>query len=74
MNTATLTPVSGSSLLAKDGWSDDSTVLTVQYHNGTVYEFRGLSPATRKAYEAAPSKGKYLKQFVETSIQGVKVG
>lgn len=68
-----LTPVSNSSLIAADGWNETHTTLAVRYHNGYVYEFRGLSPAIHAAYEKAPSKGSYLKRFIEVSIKGVRV-
>lgn len=73
MLTITLTPVTGSSLIAADGWSADHTTLAVQFHTGKTYEYRGLSPATRQAYEQAESKGKYLKRQIEPNIRGVEV-
>jgi hypothetical protein len=73
MNTITLTPVAGSSLIAADGWSEDKTTLRVRYHNNQEYDFNGLSFATHAAYEAAPSKGSYLKRQIEPNIRGVKV-
>lgn len=73
MSTITLTPVAGSSLIAADGWNDDETTLAVKYHNGRLFEFRGLSPAIHSAYETAESKGKYLKRSIETIVKGVEV-
>jgi KTSC domain len=68
-----LKPVSGSALIAKDGWSDDETVLRVEFKNGKQYEFRGLSPAMRDQYENAASKGVFLKRTIEVNIKGVLV-
>ncbi len=68
-----LTPVEGSSLIRADGWNEDDTVLIVKYHNGKTYRFSGLSAAVRKAYEAADSKGKYLRRSIEPLVKGVPV-
>lgn len=73
MTTITLSPVAGSSLIAADGWDEQKTTLAVKYHNGQVYEFRGLSPQTHDAYEAASSKGQYLKRSIEPNVRGVAV-
>ena len=74
MTTIALSPVSGSSLIAADGWDDQQTVLAVQFHGtGKTYEYRGLDPATHDAYEAAESKGKYLKRFIEPNVRGTQV-
>ncbi len=72
-NAIELHPVSGSSLIAEDGWDQGKTTLRVKYHNGQVYEFRGLSPATLDAYEIADSKGKFLKRVIEPNIKGIPV-
>ena len=71
--TPTLQPVTGSSLIAADHWNPDTQTLTVKYHSGSTYDFRGLSPETFEAYDRAESKGKYLKQFIEKNIKGVKI-
>lgn len=73
MNTITMRPVEGSSLLAADGWDANLTTLRVRYHNGQEFEFRGLDPGAYMRYENAPSKGKYLKNQIEPNIRGVKV-
>lgn len=72
-DTIELTPVTGSSLIAADGWDSHKATLRVRYHNGHVYDFNGLSFATHEAYESAPSKGSYLKRQIEPNIRGVKV-
>ncbi len=68
-----LTPVTGSSLILADGWSQDKTTLVVKFHNGLVYQFANLSPAIHTAYEGAESKGKFLKRTIEPMIKGVPV-
>lgn len=73
MTTIALTPVSGSSLIAADGWDADNSTLCVEFNGGKRYEYRGLSPDVRAAYEAAESKGKYLKWKIEPAIKGVEV-
>lgn len=73
MTQIALTPVPGSSLIAADGWDASETTLAVQYMNGQVYEFRGLSPQIHAAYEASDSKGKFLKRNIEPTIKGEKV-
>lgn len=74
MTTIKLSPVSGSSLIAEDGWNFDYTTLAVKFHGtGKVYEYRGLSPASHDAYESATSKGKYLKGFIEKFVKGEAV-
>ncbi len=65
--------VNGSSLIAADGWNEAGDVLTVKYHNNSIYEFHAISPDMRKAYEAAASKGQYLKRSIEPNIKGVRV-
>lgn len=72
MNDIPLSPVTGSSLIAADGWSPDSKTLRVQFHNGKKYDFHGLSPETKTAYEGAPSKGQYLKRSIEPNIKGTE--
>ena len=71
--TPTLQPVTGSSLIAADHWNPDTQTLTVKYHSGSTYEFRGLDPATVNAYKSAASKGQYLKRSIEPNIKGIRV-
>ena len=68
-----LTPVTGSSMIAADGWDAQTQTLAVRFVNGATYEYRGLSPAVYEAYSSAESKGSYLKKFVEKNVTGVKV-
>ena len=63
-----LTPVHGSALIAADGWSRDGSILRIQFQGGKTYTYTGLTPEVRKAYESAPSKGKYFSQHIKTNI------
>ena len=68
-----LTPVTGSSLIAADGWDESRTTLVIQFHGGKAYQYSGLSPQTHAAYEAAPSKGKYFSQHIKPNVSGILI-
>lgn len=71
--TITLKPVTGSSLIAEDGWSEDATTLHIKFHNGDTYAYNGLSPAVQCGYEGAPSKGQYFHKNIKGKIARVKI-
>lgn len=72
-DTIELTPVTGSSLIAADGWDFHKTTLAIQFHGGKTYKYSGLSPDTYRGYESAESKGKYFSKHIKPNVQGVPV-
>ncbi len=73
MPTIQLTPVTGSSLIAADGWSEDRTQLVIEFQGGKKYQYNGLSPQIHRDYEAAQSKGKYFSQNIKPNVTGTPI-
>ena len=73
MTQVKLKHVSGSSMIARDGYDEATQALAVEFHNGQVYEYRGVDPGTFRSYDSAESKGKYLHRHIKPNISGVPV-
>lgn len=55
-----------SSNIAAVGYDAQSSVLFVRFHSGArVYSYRGVPASVYRAFLAAPSKGRFLAQFVK---------
>lgn len=55
-----------SSNVAAIGFDARTSTLFVRFHNGArVYRYRGVPAAVYQAFLAAPSKGRFLSQFIK---------
>jgi hypothetical protein len=67
-----MTPVKSSSVAAID--HDPATkALTVQFHNGGMYRFDGVSPDQHAKLMGADSIGSHFQRHIRTKFKGVKV-
>ena len=56
-------PVSSSSI-ASVGYDEATSTLEIEFHNGRIYQFRGVPPQMAVALRAAPSTGAYFNKYV----------
>jgi hypothetical protein len=56
-------PVSSSSI-ASVGYDEATATLEIEFHNGRIYQFRGVPPQMAVALRAAPSTGAYFNKYV----------
>lgn len=47
------------------GYDPASQVLEVEFHDGSVYQYRGVPSTVHAGLMAAPSKGKYLHEHIK---------
>lgn len=59
-----LEPIQSSNLAAID-YNPDLQTLTVQFHNGSTYEYQNVEPETYEAMRANPDPGKYFAQIIK---------
>lgn len=59
-----LTPVTSSNIAAI-GYDKDSKTLAVQFKNGALWHYSGVSEAAHKSLMDAPSKGSYFAAQVK---------
>ena len=65
-----LRPVIGSSMIAEDGYDEDTHVLAIKFQNGQTYEYSGVDPKTAEEYSTAPSKGAFFSRVIKKNING----
>ncbi|MBD9165871.1 MAG: KTSC domain-containing protein [Parabacteroides johnsonii] len=53
-----------SSNLRSVGYDQDSRILEVQFHNGHVYQYRGVPLSVYSSLMSASSKGQYFNGFI----------
>ena len=58
-------PVSSSSITSV-GYDEATSTLEIEFHNGRIYQFRGVPPQMALALRAAPSTGAYFNKYVRT--------
>jgi hypothetical protein len=56
-------PVSSTSI-ATVGYDEATATLEIEFHNGRIYQFRGVPPQMAVALRAAPSTGAYFNKYV----------
>lgn len=54
-----------SSNITRFAYNGDTQILTVEFHNGSVYEYFGVPDHIFSGMRAAPSKGQYLAQQIK---------
>ena len=58
------TPVQSSSV-SSVGYDQDSSTLEIEFLNGSIYQYFGVPESIFDGLMNAPSKGKFLDQFVK---------
>lgn len=56
-----------SSVLRSVGYDDSNSTLEVEFHNGSIYEYRGVPPDIYAALMLAASKGQYFDATIRKS-------
>jgi hypothetical protein len=56
-----------SSVLRSVGYDNSSWALEVEFHNGSIYEYRNVPPDIYAALMSAPSKGQYFDATIRKS-------
>jgi hypothetical protein len=62
-----------SSHLKKVGYDAHSNTLTIEFKDGHIYEYYGVSPAIYSGLFAARSKGKYFAAEIQSKFRYSKV-
>lgn len=62
-----------SSTIRAVGYDEHSQTLEVEFKSGGIYQYKGLPKSVYDRFKAAPSKGKFLAQFIKGKYQTVKV-
>lgn len=65
-------PVRSSNVKAV-GYDAATALLEIEYHNGSVYQYRGVSQAAYDALRAAPSVGGYLAAHIKPQYTAQRV-
>ena len=60
-----MTAVHGSSNIKACGYDPATSTLSVQFHSGKTYHYRGVSAAAHAEFMNAASKGKHLNQHIK---------
>lgn len=51
----------------------ENGVMRVQFHNGTMYDYQGVSAETFAEFMASESQGKYYHKHIKSKFSGAKV-
>jgi hypothetical protein len=62
-----------STSIASMGYDPRDRVLEVEFINGGVYEYLGVSPEEYRALLAAPSRGAYLNRVIKRKYEYRKI-
>lgn len=54
-----------SSCISSIGYSDKERVLEVEFYTGTIYHYYNVPPHEYRSIMNSPSKGGFLKQYIE---------
>jgi lysyl-tRNA synthetase class 2 len=60
-----VTPCPGSSNISEFRFDRETDTLQVDFSNGSTYEYYNVSPATNRAFQAAPSKGSFFAKSIK---------
>lgn len=60
--------VLASTSLTSVSFSPDTLILEVEFRNGRIYEYLGVSSALYEQLLAAPSKGAFLVRFIRNAF------
>lgn len=66
-----LIPVSSSNIAAVGHEGD---TLTIQFRNGTTWQYRGVPPLVYQSLMSSESRGKFFAQHIRPAYGGEKVG
>ena len=58
------TPVTSSNI-ASIGYDSATQTLEVEFHNGSVYQYRGVPPSLYQSLMGASSHGQYLDAYIK---------
>ena len=61
-----------SSCLAKASYQEDHSILQIQFHDGSVYNYSGLPKSLFDAFLRAPSKGAFFHRFIRSHFPCLK--
>jgi lysyl-tRNA synthetase, class II len=59
-----VTPCPGSSNIAEFRFDKTTDTMQVDFVSGDTYEYYNVSPATNRAFQAAPSKGEFFARSI----------
>ena len=63
-----------SSMIKAWGYDVTSSVLELEFHNGKVYQYSGVSEFIARGFELAASKGQYFQSKIDGRYQTLEVG
>lgn len=66
------TPVSSSNISAI-GYDEHSQMLEIEFTNGALYAYSGVTPGEYESFMNADSKGKYLHANIKNSYSFMKL-
>jgi hypothetical protein len=62
-----------SSVLRSVGYDDLNATLEIEFHNGSVYEYRAVPPNVHAGLMTAASKGQYFDARIRKFYEGRRV-
>jgi hypothetical protein len=63
-----------SSKLRGAGFDERSRVMEIEFVNGDVYEYKGVSPETYRQLMASPSPNSFFEDKIEEAFSGKRTG
>ncbi len=63
-----------SSKLRAAGYDERSRVMEIEFVNGDIFEYKGVSPETYRQLMASPSPNSFFEDKIEDAFSGKRVG
>ena len=68
-----LKPLKSSKLRAA-GYDDRARIMEIEFANGDIFEYKGVSPETYRQLMASPSPNSFFEDKVEEAFSGKRIG
>jgi hypothetical protein len=62
-----------SSSLKSAGYKPEAKLLEIEFLNGTVYQYKDVSPLISMEFFTAPSHGSYYNKFIRDKYEYVRI-
>ena len=68
-----LKPLKSNKLRAA-GYDDRARIMEIEFANGDIFEYKGVSPETYRQLMASPSPNSFFEDKVEEAFSGKRIG
>ena len=62
-----------SSNLSSVGFDENNNLLEIEFHNGSVYQYRGVSVSVHRNLMGSPSKGSYFSNSIKDRYSYIRL-